>query len=97
MAAFVHDLQGTFDGVVGAVRRSDAISSLFSGSSLGKHFEASDADYIVGDFIGVLGESAHSQVAHPGRGYNENKERPSNSTTVVVTASMQGCTGGGGG
>ena len=63
MADFARDLQVAFDGVVAAVRRSDAVNGLFSGSGLGKHFRASDADYIVSDFVGVVGDPA--QLSSP--------------------------------
>ena len=42
---------------------SDAVNGLFSGSGLGKHFRASDADYIVSDFVGVVGDPA--QLSSP--------------------------------
>ena len=57
MAAFIQDLQATFDATVRAVRSSDPVASLFQ-SSDGKaagHLKPSDANYIVGDFIGVVG------------------------------------------
>lgn len=41
------------------MQRSDTVSSMFSGSGLGKHFQPSDADYIVSDFVGVLGDPAN--------------------------------------
>jgi hypothetical protein len=58
MAAFIQDLQATFDATVRAVRASDPVSSLFQSDGPVKHFKPSDAHYIIGDFIGVVGASS---------------------------------------
>ena len=60
MAAFIQDLQATFDATVRAVRASDPVSSLFQSDGPVKHLKPSDAHYIIGDFIGVVGASPPS-------------------------------------
>ncbi len=69
MAAFVQDLQATFDATVRAVRSSDPVASLFQSSdgkgAAGGHFKPGDANYMIGDFIGVVGAPSSSRYPDP--------------------------------
>lgn len=64
MAEFARQIQSAFNGVVAAVRQAHVVNKIFSGDGLGKHFVASDADYMIGDFIAVLGEHLYPRCKY---------------------------------